>query len=120
MGYRSDVAYVIRFKSFEERDAYAVSIRLAGSHEMNQAIEECDLPRGKPLITFRAEDQKWYPDYVDVAAHTQLYQDAEKVFDADFIFAALGEDGKTEYEYSTHGYDLTDYVNVVHKLETSF
>lgn len=121
MGYRSDVAYAIKFKSFEERDAYAVSIRLKGDSELTDALGECDLSSTEePLITFRADAVKWYRGFTWIDAHTQIYQGAEEVYAALYVFVAVGEDGKTETEYSEDGYEMSNYINVCHTLETSF
>lgn len=120
MGYRSDVAYAIKFKSFEERDAYVVSLRLKSDPLLTDVLGECVLHTDEPLITFRAEDVKWYQGYPWVSAHTQIYQGAEEVYAAQYICVALGEDGKTETEYSEDVYDMSNYVDVIHRIETSF
>lgn len=120
MGYRSDVAYVVKFKSFQDRDAY-VSLQLAKNEErMREAIFECDYEyKSEPLITFEAEDVKWYESYPDVQAHTSIYKDAHKLFDASYRFYAVGEDGKEEVEEEGDGF-LFEYVYSVHKIETNF
>jgi len=120
MGYRSDVAYVVKFKSFQDRDAY-VALQLAKNEEvMKEAIFECEYEyQSEPLLTFEAEDVKWYDSYPDVQAHTSIYKDAHKLFGASYRFYAVGEDGKEEVEEEGDDF-LYEYVYPVHRLETNF
>jgi hypothetical protein len=77
MGYRSDVAYVIKFDDIQTRDAYVTLMLAHDNSEVRKAIEECDYDNPRdPIITFRAEDVKWYPDYGDVKSHTFIYRNA--------------------------------------------
>jgi hypothetical protein len=120
MGYRSDVAYVVKFKSFQDRDAY-VSLQLAKNDEvMKEAIFECEYEyKSEPLLTFEAGDVKWYDGYVNVIAHTSIYKDAHELFKASYRFGAIGEDGAEQVEEEGDEY-MYDYLYPVHKLETNF
>ena len=42
MGYRSDVAYVIKFKTIEERDAYVTYMSAKNDEHIKQALTEVD------------------------------------------------------------------------------
>lgn len=120
MGYRSDVAYVVKFKSFQDRDAY-VALQLAKNEEvMKEAIFECEYDyKSEPLLTFEAEDVKWYESYSDVQAHTSIYKDAHELFGASYRFGAIGEDGAEQVEEEGDEY-MYEYVYPVHKLHTDF
>jgi hypothetical protein len=120
MGYRSDVAYVIKFESIEKRDAY-VGLVLAKGDECAKAMEECAYSyKRDPIITFHAEDVKWYDSYADVQAHTENYQEAYKVVGAAYRFLAIGEDGAETFDQEDGAYDLDDYIRAVHYLEVDF
>lgn len=120
MGYRSDVAYVVKFKSFQDRDAY-VALQLAKNEEvMKEAIFECEYDyKSEPLLTFEAEDVKWYDSYSDVQAHTSIYKDAHTLFGASYRFGSIGEDGAEQVEEEGDEY-MYEYVYPVHKLHTDF
>ena len=121
MGYRSDVAYVVKFKSIEDRDAY-VALCLAKNDEwITKAIEDCVYDNKEdPIITFKATWVKWYSEYPEVKAHTFIYQQASELEMGGYRFMALGEDGAEEYSEDEMEFDLSDYIYAVHKLETSF
>jgi hypothetical protein len=120
MGYRSDVAYVVKFKSFQDRDAY-VSLQLAKNEEaMREAMFDCEYEyKSEPMITFETEDIKWYESFPYVIAHTSIYKDAKELFDASYRFYAVGEDGAEEVEEEGDDF-LFEYVHPVHRLQTNF
>lgn len=123
MGYRSDVAYIIQFESFEHRDTYAnLKLALAPDDPEHQAILECDYERkDRPVITFKASDVKWYPDYPDVRGHNRLYRNVRDVYEtARWRFLAVGEDGETEGANYDPDDDLYDDLYVVHQVNCSF
>lgn len=123
MGYRSDVAYIIEFESFEHRDTYAnLKLALAPDDPEHQAILECDHDRkDRPVITFKATDVKWYTGYYEVQGHTRLYQNVKDVYDtARWRFLALGEDGQTDDQADDDEGTLYDDMYVVHQLNCSF
>lgn len=123
MGYRSDVAYVIKFKTIEERDAYVTYMSAKNDEHIKQALTEVDFSdKEDPIITFKAENVKWYNGYPSVEAHKFIYSHAHELEVASFRFIAVGEDGKEEYEEEEiEGIDdLYEYVYSIHKIETSF
>jgi hypothetical protein len=123
MGYRSDVAYVIKFDDIQTRDAY-VTLMLANEDKLvREAIEECDYDNPRdPIITFRADDVKWYPDYGDGKSHTYIYQTAHELEMGSYRFIALGEDGTETFDADEihDGHDLYDYITTRHVLDTNF
>lgn len=123
MGYRSDVAYIIEFDSFEDRDTYAnLKLALVPDDPEHQAILECDYGRkDRPVITFKAEDVKWYPSYSFVQGHTRIYAGVKDVFEtARWRFAAVGEDGQTEESADDDHGSLYDDLYVVHQVACTF
>ena len=74
MGYRSDVAYTIRFKKPEH---FALFIAEAKSKDYGApALAECAVDHTKLQINFYAEGVKWYESYNDVQWHEELLQQA--------------------------------------------
>ena len=123
MGYRSDVAYVIKFDDIQTRDAYVTLMLAHDDEEVRKAIEECDYNDERdPIITFKADDVKWYPDYKDVKSHTFIYRNAHEIGMGSYRFLAVGEDGAEQDDYDTihDGHDLWDYMHTSHTLHTEF
>ena len=123
MGYRSDVAYIIEFESYEDRDTYAhLKLALAPDDAEHQAMLECEYEnKHRPIITFKADDVKWYPSYVEVQGHTRIYAGVKDVFEtARWRFLALGEDGQTDDQADDDGGALYDDLYVVHRVECTF
>ena len=120
MGYRSDVVYVVKFKSFQDRDAY-VSLQLAKNNEhITEALHECDYEyRTEPLLTYTADDTKWYDTYTSVQAHTLIYKQAEELFNASWRFVEVGEDGQETVQDGGDD-NLFDYVDTTHSIRTDF
>ena len=123
MGYRSDVAYVIKFKTIEERDAYVTYMSAKNDEHIKQALTEVDFSdKEDPIITFKAENVKWYNGYPSVEAHKFIYSHAHELEVASFRFIAVGEDGQEECEEEVIAYidNLHEYLYAVHRIETSF
>ena len=123
MGYRSDVAYVIKFDDIQTRDAYVTLMLANDNPEVRKAIEECDYDNERdPIITFRETDIKWYPSYPSVSAHTFIYTRALELEMGSYRFVTLGEDGAEECEMENlhDGHDLHNYIDTRHELITSF
>ena len=96
MGYRSDVAYIIRFKDVSAlREFVAVNAINEGTRD---ALEECDVFIGSsddyPELRFAVDDVKWYPSFPDVQAHEELlaYFDRQEEPTAGYVFVRLGEE----------------------------
>ena len=86
MGYRSDVAYTIRFKNKEHR------IRFMATAALNPKIELKDFVLiDDETILFKYEDVKWYDEYDYVKAHVQLLEDA-KAQRCAWEFCRVGEE----------------------------
>ena len=124
MGYRSEVAYVIKFDDKQTRDAYVTLMLAHDKPEVRKAIEECDYEYEQdPIITFQADDVKWYYSYEEVKAHKFIYTNAFELQMGSYRFIALGEDGQEtfeEEELDNHWHDLSDYIYTEHHLRINF
>lgn len=121
MGYRSDVAYVIRFETPEQRDTFVELVKHRNEKCWTQAIEECEVRYEEPIITFETSDVKWYSDYEDVRAHNALMEWAVELYEgAGWRIIQLGEDGQEECNQGGECDDLWDYLYTSHALNTEF
>ena len=120
MGYRSDVAYVIRFATEEQRDTFVELVKHRND-DWTQAILECETEYEAPFITFRADDVKWYEDYADVRAHHEMMEWSVELYpEAGWRIIQLGEDGQEELTQGGECDDLWDYLYTSHALNTEF
>ena len=120
MGYRSDVAYVIRFATEEQRDTFVELVKHRND-DWTQAILECETEYVQPIITFETSDVKWYDDYKDVRAHNALMEWAVELYpEAGWRIIQLGEDGQEECNQGGECDDLWDYLYTSHSLNTEF
>lgn len=123
MGYRSDVAYVIRFKSIEQRDTYMELVKHRNDEHMINALEDCESRYEEPIITFETSGIKWYPTSAYVQGHSKLMQWAVEIYpdDAAWRSVELGEDGQENiYEDGEDCSDLYEYVGTRHELRVDF
>lgn len=98
MGYRSDVAYTIRFRRKEDYHLFILEAKanptIAGS------LEECICDERRMRIDFKAESVKWYESYPDVDMHENLIDQAQAWLDGDTHVAI--KDGETEVNLIEH------------------
>lgn len=121
MGYRSDVAYVIRFNTTDERDTFVELVKHRNETLWTEAIDACETRYEQPIITFKAEDVKWYADYDDVKVHHEMLDWAVELYEgAGYRIVMLGEDGKEEAHQDGNTDDIWDYVYTSHSLNTEF
>lgn len=101
MGYRSDVKYIIAFKTDEDRTKFLGEVELTVADHPDQDVrdipsaykltiyEQCTKPF---IIRVHHEDVKWYDNINSVRIETELVRVAEDDYDADFEFLRIGED----------------------------
>ena len=120
MGYRSDVAYVIRFNTVEQRDTFVQLVKHRND-DWTQAILECETEYVQPIITFEASDVKWYDSFDEVKAHNDIMEWAVELYEgAGWRIIQLGEDGQEEVNQEGECDDLYDYLYTSHSLNTEF
>ena len=120
MGYRSDVAYVIRFETAEQRDTF-VEVVKHRNDDMTQALIECETNYEQPIITFETSDVKWYDSFDEVRAHHALMEWAVELYTGSgWRIIQLGEDGVEECNQGGDCDDLWDYLYTSHSLNTEF
>lgn len=123
MGYRSDVAYVIKFDSIEQRDAFVTLMHAKNDKQITEALSEVGHAcKTDPIITASFESVKWYDSYPDVQAHHTLMEDAHNLYDAGYRFVRVGEDANDVEidDCDEQGRDLWEYVDPVTSIRTNF
>lgn len=138
MGYRSDVAYTIRFKKPEH---FALFIAEAKAQEYgDRALSECQIDDSSLRIDFHALDVKWYDTYDDVQCHMNLIDQAREwvnaadyaevgkhgalradvqLYKLGYIFARVGEDTQDIEEECGGDYDW-DWLSVKRSLNADW
>lgn len=123
MGYRSDVAYVIKFESIEHRDAFVTLMHAKNTQIITQALNEVGHDDDKdPVITAYFGDVKWYEGYPDVQVHHMLMNQAQELYNASYRFVRVGEDANDVevQETDEQGYDLWEYVEPITTIRRNF
>jgi hypothetical protein len=125
MGYRSDVAYVIKFDDIETRDNFVTLMLAKNDKWITQALDECEYRYEEdPVITFEAEDVKWYDSFDDVKAHRVLMREAVEIYGEEkggrFRFVGVGEDGAEDFDEDDDEGDLYEYITTRHEVQTYF
>jgi len=81
MGYRSDVAYTIRFvndhDTNNEQSFYTFLMEAKANPKCQIALAEVEIDHKKQAFYFSAKDVKWYENYPDVMSHMALLHLAE-------------------------------------------
>ena len=125
MGYRSEVAYVIKFDDIETRNNFVTLMLAKNDEHITRAVEECEYGyEDDPVITFEAQDVKWYESYDDVKAHHAMMREAVAIYGEEkggrFRFIAVGEDGAENFDEHDDEGDLYEYITTVHEVRTDF
>jgi len=125
MGYRSEVAYVLRFKDKAQRELFVSLQRAKADKHINEALNELVEVEDWGL-GYHADHVKWYDSYPEVKAHQMLMRDTIDLFNekediTGYKFIRLGEeqeDNEDEEEGNTD--DLWEYVDWYRGTNISF
>lgn len=121
MGYRSNVAYVIRFENTDQRDTFVELVKHRRDDALTEAINDCETRYEAPIITYYAEDIKWYEGFEYVEAHKAIMEWAVELYkNAGYRIVQVGEDGKEEVNEDGDTDDLYDYIYSSHEVHTDF
>lgn len=72
MGYRSDVAYKIKFSDEGQWNLFLLEAKSKPETRLCFEDEDLEVVHDKQEIRFVATAVKWYPDYPDVKCHHEL------------------------------------------------
>lgn len=120
MGYRSDVKYLIAFKTEEDRTKFLGEAELTVADHSDQSVR--DIPSAYRLTTYEGnskpfiiqvhyEDVKWYDDFPCVRMEIELMNMAEETYDADFEFLRIGENDDDIDRRSSADTYIGDYID---------
>jgi len=136
MGYRSEVAYTIRFTSDDERAKQSFYTFVAEA-KAKAATAPCFteeqknwsggngfiVDEGRFRINFSADDVKWYPDYDDVKCHEALIEladewanDEDNHSEIAYVFVRIGEENDDIEEKCGGDYDF-EWIQVNRSIE---
>lgn len=116
MGYRSDVAYKIKFEDAETMKLFLIEVKC--NDEIKDALtdeiltDKLVIDEDKLFIRFEASCVKWYDEYPEVQAHEALLGLAKTYRDdhekkLEYAFARIGEEmGDIDDYASDEGYHL--------------
>lgn len=130
MGYRSEVAYVLRFKDKEMRESFVNLQRAKADEYINRALDEL-IELEDNMLAYHAEYVKWYEDFPEVKAHHCLMADTRDLFgdryssdyndQAGYKFIRLGEESDdNEDEEGGNSECLYEYLSWTKSIVTSF
>lgn len=124
MGYRSDVAYVIKFNDIETRDNFVTLMLAKNDPIVTRAIQECEYGyTDDPIITFEQDSVKWYDSFEDVQAHNTLMKEAVDIYKhkgGRYRYVGVGEDGAEDFREDDDDGDLWEYITTTHAVNTMF
>jgi hypothetical protein len=127
MGYRSDVAYTIRFNSDHDENNKQSFFTFLAEAKARAATAACFnepdwsefvVDEKRLRINFSADDVKWYPDFDDVKCHMALLDlAAEWAHDEDnnsgiaYMYVRIGEENDDIEEKCGGDYDF-DWMQI--------
>ena len=133
MGYRSDVAYTIRFTddhdTNNEQAFYTFLLEAKANPKLQIALAEVKVDAKKQMFTYYASDVKWYDSYPDVDSHMALVHLAEEwscqVSEGKLncrigaMFLRIGEESKDIEERFSGDYDH-EWMSISRSINTDW
>ena len=125
MGYRSDVAYMIKFHDKEDYWGFIAEAKL--DPETSFCFTDEGFKQNDALfaLQFGADQVKWYPDYDDVKCHRALWEKAMARDDSnegvcDGYYARIGEESDDIEEKQFGQEPPYDYINIERALHINW
>jgi hypothetical protein len=125
MGYRSEVAYILRFANKEMRELFVSLQRAKADPHINEALNEL-VEVEDCLLGYHADHVKWYDSYADVIAHQTLLKETISLFNekediTGYRFIRLGEEQEDNIDEEEGNSDeLYEYVDWNRQANISF
>jgi len=133
MGYRSDVAYTIRFvddhDTNNDQSFYTFLAEAKNNPKCQIALAEVEVDYKRKRFSFTANSVKWYESYPDVMSHTALFDQAKDWCQQylegklnctiGMIFIRVGEDSNDIEEHAHGEYDW-DWMSVSRQIITDW
>ena len=115
MGYRSEVAYVIKFDNIDTKQEWVAIAKLHPNYSL--ALKECQFvdDMHKDYISAYFAHVKWYEEYEDVKRHMYMLDaiadDAHEHVNARFVRIGEEQDDNEDMAYGENGYDIELYIS---------
>ena len=133
MGYRSDVAYTIRFTSDHDtnnvQSFYTFLLEAKANPHCAVALSEVEVDEKCQRFTFSADSVKWYDGYPDVVSHTALFnlardwaqqmEEGKLNCTIGAMFIRVGEDTDDIEQFVVGEYDW-DWMSVCREIVTDW
>jgi len=136
MGYRSDVAYTIRFihddKTVATQSFYVFLAEAKSKYECAAALDDAaiEIDEKHRQINFSVEGIKWYASYPEIASHQALLKLANDWCEDDdlshpkpeacaYLFYRVGEEDDDIERHCGGNYNL-DWINFTRHLGTDW
>jgi hypothetical protein len=131
MGYRSDVAYKIKFENEGQWNVFLLEAKSKPETRLCFEDECLSVVHDKQEIRFVAEGVKWYEDYEDVKCHTQLldlcHEYNERIAERDkdpspvvsYLFRRVGE-SEDDLEERHGGDPDWDWVELIRYIRVDW
>jgi len=116
MGYRSDVAYTIRFEGDEDeknrQSFYTFLAEAKSKEEYKIALDEVSIDEKNLRFNFECQATKWYDSFPEVQSHNRLFALGEEYCATLTVpiagsFLRVGEDSSDieERSFGDYGYE---------------
>lgn len=131
MGYRSDVAYKIKFHNPEQWNVFLIEAKSKPETRMCFEDESLTVVHEEHEIRFHAEGVKWYEGYEDVKCHHELmglcdeYNERAEELDKDagyicsYLYRRVGE-SEDDCDSSSGGDPDWDWINLVRYIQVDW
>jgi hypothetical protein len=128
MGYRSDVAYTIRFEGDEDeknrQSFYTFLAEAKCKDEYKIALDEVDIDEKRLRFNYEAQSVKWYDSFPEVQSHDKFFALGEEYCATLTVpiagsFLRVGEDSSDIEERSFGDFDY-DWVHVSRQIITDW
>jgi hypothetical protein len=125
MGYRSDVAYKIKFDDEGQWNVFLLEAKSKPETRLCFEDEDLTVVHDKHEIRFVACAVKWYPDYPDVKCHHRLmelcdeYNERGDEYVCAWLFRRIGEE-EDDIEHQTGGEPDWDWIELNRSLQVNW
>lgn len=125
MGYRSDVAYKIKFTDEGQWNVFLLEAKSKPETRLCFEDESLVVVHDKQEIRFHIEGVKWYPDYGDVKCHHSLFELCDEYnergdkYVCEWLFRRVGED-EDDIESQSGGEPDWDCIELVRYLRVEW
>jgi hypothetical protein len=128
MGYRSDIAYTIRFEGDDDKknrqSFYTFLAEAKSKNEYMIALDEVTIDEKRLRFNFEAQSVKWYDDYPDVISHKAFFALGEEYCATLTVpiagsFLRVGEDSSDIQEESFGDFDY-GWLHVSREIVTDW